>query len=115
MIRQIIKSSVLISLIVTASLWVLKKDIGVLGFVLGSLWGCLNLYLIEVLIKAALMKKNVLMSSGLILIKFPLLYWIGYKLLTLPEVNPWYMTGGLSLIFMVAVVRALIPMDERLA
>lgn len=115
MIRQIIKYSIIISLIITACLGILKKDILVLGMFFGSVWGCLNLYLIEVLAKAFLIKKNVVITSSLMIIKFPLLYWIGYKLLTLTEVNPWYVIGGLSLIFIVTFIRMLIPMRERFA
>lgn len=82
---------------------------------MGTLWGCLNLYLIEILVRELLITKNVLKVSGFLFIKFPLLYWIGYKLLTITQINPWYVLGGLSLIFIVAFVRVLIPVRERLA
>jgi hypothetical protein len=115
MIRQIIKYSLLLSLVLAAILWALKQELTFLGLVLGSMWGCLNLFLIQVLTKQLLIRKNIPMSGGLILIKFPLLYWIGYQLLTFTEINPWWVMAGLSLVFMVAFVATLIPAQEELA
>lgn len=113
MIRQIIKCSILVSFLISLFVCVLKQDVRALSLILGTLWGCLNLYLIEVLIKEWLIKKNVFMTGSLIFIKFPLLYWLGYKVLIFTETNPWYAVFGFSLIFMVAFIRVLIPMRER--
>lgn len=115
MIKQIMKYSILISFVFTACLCLFKCEMTPLGVFMGSLWGCLNLYLIEVLIKEMIIKKNVLLTSVFILIKFPILYWIGYKLLSFTQDNPWYAVGGLSLIFTVTFIRVLIPVREEFA
>lgn len=113
MIRQIIKYSLFISFIATVCLWALNKDVSIIGLFLGTVWSCINFYLIEVLLRELLIKKNIFAVSGLIFIKFPLLYWVGYECLSLTKVSPWAILSGLSLIFIVALFRLLIPMQER--
>lgn len=55
-----------------------------LGFILGALWGCANLWLIKNTLSSLITdeSKNYLKIFALIGIKFPVLYGLGYLLLT---------------------------------
>lgn len=114
MIRRIIKHTLLLSTMLTALLWILKPESLIFSLILGSIWGSVNLFLIETLTLQILFKKNIVMSSSLALIKFPLLYWIGYQLLTFVD-KPWFAVMGLSLVFLVLFLAVLVPRQEKLA
>ena len=97
----------------TACMGIVYKNFFVTGIFLGSLWGCFNLYLIEMTVKAWLIERHTVLLAGLFLVKFPLLYWVGYQLLLYTKVDPWWTVGGLSIVFFVAAFRTAIPMRKR--
>lgn len=79
------------------------------GFFIGALWSCINLLCIkhffESLVGAE--KKNHLKTIAILSIKFPLLYLIGYYLLTSNYFPLLYTLLGSSLIFAVILIFAL--------
>lgn len=75
-----------------------------LGICLGMLWGSINLYMIKQLMQCVLIaeNRNLLKILAYILIKFPLLYFLGYGLLSMPYFSPWSLLIGFSLILAVS-------------
>lgn len=71
------------------------KAIG-LALFLGICWGGLNVYFIRHLLLSLLIEKpvNPLKATLLILLKFPLLYYAGYLILSLKSVSPGYLLIG---------------------
>lgn len=75
------------------------------GFLLGFGWGILNLYLIQQLIQCLLIaeKRNPLKIILFTLVKFPLLYGLGYGLLLVPYYSPWSLLAGFSISLILSV------------
>lgn len=111
MILQTIKYSLISCFIITAFFCTIKKEIAFLGLIGGTLWGSLNLYLIEMTVKELLIQKNKYKLAVLLGIKFPFLYLIGYQLLK--EMNPWQLMIGFILCFVVTFLSALTFQKER--
>lgn len=69
-----------------------------LFFVLGAMWGRANLYLIEQFLREILISqpKNLLKIIVLASIKFPVLYGVGFYLLSIENGCAWAMLTGFS-------------------
>lgn len=67
------------------------------GLFIGFLWGIGNLCLLERLAAQLLLTKNPVSLSGWLILKFPLLYGIGYFIFWLEAWNPWLLAAGLAL------------------
>ena len=67
-----------------------------LALFLGICWGSLNLYFIRQLLMAFLLEKprHSLKITLLVLLKFPLLYYAGYLILSLKPVSAGYLLIG---------------------
>lgn len=93
---------IVITLLLAATLYYRWHD--VLGICLGITWGLLNLYFIKQLLQSVLIpnKRNFLKIFVFILIKFPLLYFLGYGLLLIPYFSPWSLLIGFSLILILS-------------
>jgi hypothetical protein len=79
-----------------------------LGVLLGALWGTANLYLIKFIIEQ-LVSPNRTLSTGVILIaivKFPLLYVLGYLIISRPWYDPLAPLLGFLIPFAVIVLKA---------
>lgn len=76
-----------------------------LGIGIGAIWGSLNLYFIKQLVKGLLIAvpKKYFKSFLIALIKFPLLYTLGYGLLLIDQLSPWSMLVGFSLVLAIHV------------
>lgn len=74
-----------------------------LSFLVGSVWACANLVLIKSLVENLLVSssRRLLKILGFLAIKFPLLYFIGYLLLSNEYLLPINILLGFSLIFIV--------------
>lgn len=79
-----------------------------LGLFLGTVWGCLNLFFITQLVTEAfsLKKPNKSKLILILLVKFPLLYFIGYILLWLKYFPVESLLVGFTLIFAVTFLKA---------
>lgn len=80
-----------------------------LGFLLGAAWGIGNLYLIKTLIELAvrLDGRDWTSVGVLVLVKFPLLYGLGYLVLSRPWYPFWAPVIGFSLPLAVIVLKAM--------
>ncbi len=94
----------LASTIATFLLFNLNDAIGVFS---GILWGYLNFYLIQQLtISWFKVDKSYLKIIAIILIKFPLLYLVGYKLLQSGNFSPWNLLIGFSIALIVSIQKS---------
>lgn len=70
--------------------------VNTLAFFSGMVWGLANILAIAFVLKFVLIVKNYILLLPALLIKFPLLYWVGYLLLTIEAWNPWFVVIGFS-------------------
>lgn len=86
-----------------------------LGIYTGIVWGLANFYFIKQLVSCFLMakQKNYMQILLFALIKFPLLYLVGYGLLSIPYFSPWNLLIGFSIALIVIMQRGLMnPLDS---
>lgn len=115
MITHIIKYSMGLSLLSALLYWAFTADIRVAGLVVGTAWGCANLYLLSCLGKCILITKKTLATGLFLAIKFPLLYGIGYLILSTNLWNPFVLLGGFTMIFVGMAVSLPLQLRRRSA
>ncbi|MFQ6002784.1 MAG: hypothetical protein ACE5KJ_03475 [Candidatus Zixiibacteriota bacterium] len=80
------------------------------GILVGTIWGCLNLYFLTNLI-TEIFSPNQQVRKGkvvlIVLVKFPLLYFVGYVLLIIKYFPAMSLISGFTLIFLVMFLKAL--------
>lgn len=80
------------------------------GILVGTIWGCLNLYFLTNLITEIFSPEKEIRKGRIILIvlvKFPLLYLVGYVLLIIKYFPALSLVSGFTLIFLVMFLKAL--------
>ena len=80
------------------------------GILVGTIWGCLNLYFLTNLITEVFSPGKEVRKGKIILIvlvKFPLLYLVGYVLLVIKYFPAVSLLSGFTLIFLVMFLKAL--------
>lgn len=115
MINQSIKYSLGLSALGTFLFFASTGHIGAIGLLISTLWGSVNLYLINMLVKNFLLTRNHAYTSFLLLIKFPLLYFIGYQLLQAKIWNPWFVALGLFVTFLGLMISSLLQLSGKFA
>jgi hypothetical protein len=78
------------------------------GFLLGALWGSLNLLAVVSLVKALFGKENPSTArvAGIVFLKFPVLYASGLFLLMVGAFPPGSLVSGFSLILAIILLKA---------
>lgn len=115
MINQTIKYTLGASALVSAVMFAFSKEFAALALLVGTLWGSINLYLISKIAKSVLITKKPLQTLLLVLLKFPLLYGVGYVILKTDIWDPWLILAGLTLSLLGALVGPLIKIARRTA
>lgn len=100
LLNQVIKWTLIAALFSCAVFTVTSSFWNGLEVLFGALWSCGNVILLKYLF-TWLFSKQYLKTFSLLGIKFPLLYFIGYFLLTTEEFPPWNLMFGFSLLFIV--------------
>ncbi len=80
------------------------------GILVGTIWGCLNLYFLTNLITELFSPEKEVRKGKVVLIvlvKFPLLYLIGYVLLMIKYFPAISLVSGFTLIFLVMFLKAM--------
>jgi hypothetical protein len=108
-ITRIVKTTAVVALIVALYLtWYLSGRVA-LGFLVGVTWGLINLHFIKGMITELITpnkpRKDVAFVLGLI--KFPLLYVIGYFIVASDYFSVYALLAGFSLLFAVALLKVL--------
>jgi hypothetical protein len=108
-ISRIIKTTLILALLAFVFGSVYYDFSEALGCLVGAAWGVLNLYAIKSLITEVITPDRPRKSVALVLalIKFPLLYAVGYFLLSLNYFSPESLLVGFSLMFAVAFLKVL--------
>ena len=73
----------------------------IVGFLTGAAWSAVNFWLIIAILKIALLLKDKRRLSLLLLVKFPLLYTLGFFILYSRFFPVYSVLAGASLIFIV--------------
>jgi nitrate reductase NapE component len=108
-INRIIKTSLIMAIILFPFLAVYAKTSFGVAFMLGSLWGCLNLLAIKLLVIQAIKpgKKNIVLLLFFIFVKFPIIYLLGYLLVIWSYPPLFGLVWGFSSIMIVTVLKVL--------
>lgn len=116
LIRNSLKVTFITGVLLFPLLWSLGSLNSATGFLAGTMWGILNLALIQQVIVeiVSLKKTNKLKVGLLLLIKMPLLYLIGYEVLKTKYFSILSLLLGFNLIFMVIFFSILIFCNKRL-
>jgi hypothetical protein len=79
-----------------------------LSFFTGAIWGMVNLFFLSLLVRSTLKPDGADKSAALIilLVKFPILYFSGYLMMTTSFFNPLLLVAGFTLNLMVMVLKA---------
>ncbi len=80
------------------------------GILVGTIWGCLNLYFLANLVTEVFSPGKEVRKGKIILIvlvKFPLLYLVGYVLLMIDYFPAISLVSGFTLIFVVMFLKAM--------
>ncbi len=108
-ITRIIKTTAVVSLVVSLCIsYYFDWKIG-LGFFVGSAWSLINLFFIRTLIKEVVSPNEARKSitAVLALLKFPLLYVAGYFIVASEFFSVYALLAGFSLLFAVIVLKVL--------
>lgn len=105
-VLRMVLALALICLIFVSCVYDFKEGLGIF---LGGIWGGANLFFIKQLMESilTLSPKNYLKIYSLFLIKFPLIYGIGYVLIKFDYFSPWSLLIGFSLLFAALFLKGL--------
>jgi MFS superfamily sulfate permease-like transporter len=108
-IYRTIKTSLILALIILLFVSVYYNFKFALGILVGCMWGCLNLYFLSSLIVETIKLEKINRRKVLliVLVKFPLLYFLGYILLRIKYFSALSLLAGFTLIFVVLALKAL--------
>ena len=108
-IYRTIRTSIVLACIIFLSVWLYFDFKFAAGILVGSAWGCLNLFAISlvvgVMISSQRVQKRIILL--VLFLKFPLIYFIGYVILRIKYFPIMSLLAGFSLIFLVMVLKAL--------
>lgn len=80
-----------------------------LSFLSGGVWAIINLLLITSMVQATIRPEGADARRAVIvgLIKFPLLYFSGYLLLSVQQFNPLYLLAGFTALLAILILKAI--------
>jgi hypothetical protein len=113
MINQTLKYSLILVAIGTFLAWLITFQMNAFALLMGTLWGSANFYLISLLTQNILINKSYIAASWLMLLKFPLLYGIGYQILKLNIGDPLFILIGFTLVLVAMLVRSCFYLTRR--
>jgi len=108
-VNRVLKTSLILAAIAFPFLAVyIGMPFGV-AYVLGALWGCLNLFAIKMLVTQAIKPgdKSVVLILSFIFVKFPIIYLLGYLLVKWAYPPIYGLVWGFSSIMIVTVLKVL--------
>jgi hypothetical protein len=109
-IHRVIKTSLIVAVLGFLFVTVYYNFRFGAGLLVGAIWGCLNLYFLTNLITEIFSPGKEVRKGKVILIvlvKFPLLYLVGYVLLIIKYFPAISLVSGFTLIFLVMFLKAL--------
>jgi len=118
-VDRIIKTSIVLSLLAFPFLAIYIKTSFAVAYLMGCLWGCLNILAIRLLITQVISPdpKNKILIILFIFVKFPVIYFLGYLLIIWPYTSIYGLLWGFSSIFIVTLLkvisRQILHLDAR--
>ena len=108
LINRIIKTSIILSFVLFPFLTVYINTAFAVAYILGCLWACLNLFSIKFLIVQIITPnpRSKLYIVLFILLKFPLIYFLGYLLVVWSYTPIYGLVLGFSSLLVVTVLKA---------
>jgi hypothetical protein len=109
-INRVIKTSLVVSALGFLFVTVYYNFKFGAGILVGTIWGCVNLYFLTSLITEIFSPGKEVRKGKVLLIalvKFPLLYLVGYVLLIIKFFPPISLVLGFTLLFLVMFLKAL--------
>jgi len=109
-IQRVIKTSLVVAALAFLFVTVYYDFKFGAGILAGTIWGCLNLNLLTHLITQIFSPRERIRKGKIVLtavVKFPLLYLLGYILLRINYFPAVSLVSGFTLIFMVMFLKAL--------
>lgn len=108
-INRVLKTSLITAAIAFPFLAVYIRLPFAIAFVLGCLWGCLNLVAIKFLVVQLItpVPKNIILILACIFLKFPIIYFLGYLLVIWQYTPVSGLVWGFSSILIVTVLKVL--------
>ena len=117
-IDRVIKATLLLAAILFPFFALYIKMNFALSVLFGAVWGSLNLLAIKIIITSLLPgpTKNTVLGFLVLFLKVPILYFVGYLLVTWDYLSVYGLLWGFSGIFIVALLKVLgrlyLGMDE---
>ncbi len=108
-VDRIIKATLIVAAILFPFLALYIAMNFALSVLFGAVWGCLNLLAIKIIIVSLLPgeKKNTTLGIIILFVKLPVLYGIGYLLVTWKYLSIYGLLWGFSGILIVALLKVL--------
>ena len=108
-IKRTYLTSLILALIVFLYTWAYFNFPSAVGIVTGTIWGCLNLFFITSLVTTFIKvgEKDYTKIWIMLLVKFPILYGLGFLALKINYFNPLSFLIGFTLVLAVIVLKAL--------
>ena len=109
-IHRVIKTSLVLAALIFLFVTVYYQFRFGAGILAGSAWGCLNLWFLTQLVTEVFSPGQEVKKGKVIInavVKFPLLYAVGYSLLGIFHLPPMSLLIGFTLIFLVMFLKAM--------
>jgi hypothetical protein len=108
-IDRVIKSTLVLAAFLFPFLIIYAGMSFALSVLFGALWGCLNLLAIRIIVVSLLTPrgKNKILALAVLFVKLPVLYGVGYLLLTWDYLSAGGLVWGFSGILIVMVLKVL--------
>ena len=108
-IKRSLRVSIIITIIVIPLISVYFSGSITMGFMAGSAWNIINLFLLTKLLNMFIMPHKVNKKWGIAagIIKFPVLYGIGYIIIRYTNISRYGIMCGISVVLIVMMLKAL--------
>ena len=108
-IKRSLRVSIIITIIVIPLISVYFSGSITMGFMAGSAWNIINLFLLTKLLNMFIMPHEFSKKWGIAagIIKFPVLYGIGYIIIRYTNISSYGIMCGISVVLIVMMLKAL--------
>lgn len=108
-IKRSLRVSIIVTIILVPLISVYFSGSVTLGFMAGSAWNIFNLFLLTKLLNMFIMPHEVKKKWGITagIIKFPVLYGIGYSIIRYTDISRYGIMCGISVVLIVIMLKAL--------
>ncbi|EQB62566.1 MAG: hypothetical protein RBG1_1C00001G0145 [candidate division Zixibacteria bacterium RBG-1] len=108
-IKRTYRTTLIVAILVFFYTWGYYSFSSAVGILTGTVWGCLNLFFVTSLVTSFIKtgEKDYTKIWILLLVKFPILYGLGFLALKIDYFNPLSFLLGFTLVLAVIVLKVL--------